>query len=126
MKNLQRLIPTAILASETHLLNNESKIPKEMNGYISSFGASIISAGLLPSVIFYSQKGESASERHKIILALQDILKQNYDLNIDLLAKVKDLYSSNIDQAEVNYLTDKINEAAIALKLAIRTFPKTS
>ncbi len=128
MKHLQKLIPTAITAVETHLKSGD-KVPKEMNGYISSFGASIISAGLLPSIIFFSQKGDSASERHNIILALQDILKAHGYPNLDLLKKIKELYTGpNIadNQPEITRLTTKINEAAIVLKLAIRTFPKTT
>lgn len=130
MKHIQKLIPIAIQA----VIDTEIKHPtngtvaKEMNGYISSFGASIISAGLLPSVIFFSQKGDSAAERHKIILALEAILKVIYqDTSLQLLTKVKELYTAeDLNQAAISRLTAKIADAAIALKLAIRTFPKSS
>lgn len=118
------MIPDAIEAAKNYLVEN-GKIKNEFNGYISSFGASIISAGLLPSVIFYSQKGESA-DRNKIITCIQFILqKHGYPNDFNLLKKIESLYRSTSNQSEINLLTDKIFDAAIALKLAIRTFPKS-
>jgi len=125
MKHIQKIIPSAIKAVETKIRKPSGEVDKEFNGYISSFGASIISAGLLPSVIFFSQQGESASERHKIILAIEEILQQPGGIlhpHKKLLMEVKD----NIGKREhINRLTEKISDAAIALKLAIRTFPKS-
>lgn len=122
-KYIQKIIPTAIQAAEEHLVNN-GKISSEFNGYISSFGASIISAGLLPSIIFYSQQGES-KERQKIIAAIEQILRTHGYPDIHLLRKVEELFKGENKQAEINRLTEKIFDAAIALKLAIRTFPKS-
>lgn len=126
MKRIQKLIPTAIKASEELLLENGKKveIDKEFNGYISSFGASIISAGLLPSVIFYSQKGDS-SDRHKIIGCIEYILQKHNNLEGSLLVKVKELFSSGNNTEKIRRLTDNVADAAVALKLAIRTFPKS-
>lgn len=122
-KHIQKIIPTAIEAAQQHLVK-DGKISSEFNGYISSFGASIISAGLLPSIIFYSQKGDS-NERQKIITAIQFVLQKHDYPNINLLKKVEELFKADNKQAEINRLTDKISDAAIALKLAIRTFPKS-
>ncbi len=128
MKKIQKLIPTAIIACKRILLDNERKtaIDSEFNGYISSFGASIISAGLLPSVIFYSQKGDSGTDRHKLISCIELILQSHGQLNIGLLEKVENLYSADNlhNTAEISRLTENISDAAVALKLAIRTFPK--
>ncbi len=123
MKRIQIMIPDAIEAARNNLVEN-GKIKNEFNGYISSFGASIISAGLLPSIIFYSQKGESA-ERNKIITSIEFILqKHGYPQDFNLLNRVKALYTGMTNQPEIDRLTDRIFDAAIALKLAIRTFPK--
>lgn len=122
-KHIQKIIPTAIEAAQQHLVES-GKISSEFNGYISSFGASIISAGLLPSIIFYSQKGDS-NERQKIIAAIETILKKHDYPSINLLKEVENLFKAENKQAEINRLTDKISDAAIALKLAIRTFPKS-
>ncbi|MCK9618743.1 MAG: hypothetical protein M0R21_13020 [Lentimicrobiaceae bacterium] len=127
MKRIQNMIPDAIQACHEILLDNGRKtaIDREFNGYISSFGASVISAGLLPSIIFYSQKGDSATDRPKIILCIQNILRKHGYSNLNLLDKVRTLFTGNTNQAEISLLTDKIFDAAIALKLAIRTFPKS-
>jgi CRISPR/Cas system CMR-associated protein Cmr5 small subunit len=129
MKRIQKLIPTAIEACSGILLDNgrKSAIDHEFNGYISSFGASIISAGLLPSIIFYSQKGDSGSDRHKLINCLELILQRHGHLTGGLLQQVQRLFSTNYtnNSAEITRLTENISDAAVALKLAIRTFPKS-
>ncbi|MCS6935780.1 MAG: type III-B CRISPR module-associated protein Cmr5 [Chitinophagales bacterium] len=122
-KHIQKLIPAAIEAAEKHLVKDKI-ISSEFNGYISSFGASIISAGLLPTVIFYSQKGDS-NERQKIIAALEEILRKHDYENINLLNKTIELFKADNQQDKINRLTEKISDAAIALKLAIRIFPKS-
>ena len=125
MKRIQKMIPAAMNIAGQKLVNHGA-IDRELNGYISSFGASVISAGLLPSIIFYSQKGES-SGRQKIIVCIEAILKNHgYPANLDLLQKVKTLFETNNSQPEINLLTEDIYDAAIALKLAIRTFPKSA
>jgi len=122
-KHIQKLIPTAIEAASI-LKEKDGTISSEFNGYISSFGASVISAGLLPSIIFYSQKGDS-TERQKIITAIETVLKKHDYPNINLLKKVEELFKSEDKQSEINRLTDKISDATVAIKLAIRTFPKS-
>jgi len=125
MKRIQIMIPDAIAAAKDYLLEPNGTIKNEFNGYISSLGASIISAGLLPSIIFYSQKGESA-DRNKIITCIEAILrKHGYPKDFSLLNNVKVLYTGANNQPEINRLTDRIFDAAIALKLSIRTFPKS-
>jgi CRISPR/Cas system CMR-associated protein Cmr5 small subunit len=125
MKRIQKLIPDAIQAVELNILNAGS-VNKEFNGYISSFGASIISAGLLPSVIFFSQKGEEkAKERHKIIIAIEYILQRPGGILYGG-KKILNEVSNNINnQPYMNQLTEKITDAAISLKLAIRIYPKS-
>jgi len=126
MKRIQKMIPTAMDVADRNLKNGQGQINKEFNGYISSFGSSIISAGLLPSVIFFSQKGESASNRHEVILCIEKILQQHGPIGHNIINEVKVLYQANpIDHATISRLTDSISDAAVALKLAIRTFPKT-
>ena len=132
MKAIQSWLPAAIDVAKARLLRPDKtdsdipKIDKEFNGYISSFGASVIAAGILPSVIFFSQKGDSASDRNLIIDCIEDLMKKKHYIRADdgLLKKIKILIETN-DRAELNRLTEKIGQAAIALKLAIRTFPKT-
>jgi CRISPR-associated protein Cmr5 len=87
---------------------NEEKncVPKEYNGYISSFGASIRQAGLLATVLFFENTSSSAAQdRSKVLRAIEYILELPQN-------SLKD----NLDR-------EKIEMAAVALKLAIRTYP---
>lgn len=125
MKNIEKYIPVALRALENNTIKivDNGKIDGTYNGYISSFGASIITSGLLPSFIFYSKKAENNREadRSQIVKALEFMLKDNavnlLTANESILNKVKINYSDN-------HLKQKIQECAIALKLAIRTYPK--
>jgi len=80
-------------------------VPKEYNGYISTFGASIRQAGLLATILFFENESSNAlQDRKKVLRAIESILgiPQNSIKN-------------NLDR-------DKIEMAAVALKLAIRTY----
>lgn len=124
MKRLQSLIPTALKAIDDKIKDTNGKVASEMNGYISSFGASLINAGLLPTIIFFSQKGGSSGGREKLIPAIEQILNTSDNPPINLLDEVKTIYSAqSIDQSKINRLTEKITDAALVLKLALRTFP---
>jgi len=101
---LQRAIESIIVKE---IYNEENNcVPKEYNGYISSFGASIRQAGLLATILFFENTSSSASQdRTKVLRAIEYIL----DLPQN---SIKD----NLDR-------EQIEMAAIALKLAIRTYP---
>lgn len=124
MAKLEKLIPTAIEAvAACNIVSADGTILSEFNGYISSFGASVINGGLLPAVIFYSQNGAS-SGRYKIITGLEYIIRVHYPAllgNYNLLNRLKNMVQAN---QPTGWLEEKIFDAAVALKLAIRTFPK--
>lgn len=124
MSQIEKLIPTAIQAVTHCKIVDKDGVPSEFNGYISSFGAAMINSGLLPSIIFYSQGGAS-NERQKVILGIEYILKKHHE---SLLYK-SSLVSTVADMVEkkspMSWFEEKVTEAAIALKLAIRTFPKS-
>jgi CRISPR/Cas system CMR-associated protein Cmr5 small subunit len=125
MKHIQKLIPSAIDAVKLSGITDEkNQVPSEFNGYISSFGASIISSGLLPSIIYYSQKKSANEDRTQIIKAIEYIIRNNFDDSaFSLLTSVKTLYSQeSLDFREIGILTTKVENALIALKLAIRIY----
>lgn len=131
MKNIEKILPTAIsiirdTEGDKAILNEKGEVPKEFNGYISSLGASIIMSGLLPTMVFFSQAGKSRGNRTTVIFAIENILNQAFP-NIlykekNLLKTVEDMVKNNKDMQR---LQEKIQLAAIALKLAIRIFPKS-
>ncbi len=129
MKTINKLLPTAIKVAEDKLLDDNQKIDEKMNGYFSSFGASILSAGLLPTVIFYNQADK---EKAKIITALNEMCLKERKLSKDentlpkylksLIEIEGKVYKMKMD--ELTKIENFVKEACIALKLAIRIFPK--
>lgn len=105
-KRIENYIPSALNALEEVGIVKNGEFPKEYNGYISSFGASIRQAGLLATILFYNAEESSATgDRKKIIKAIEKIIDvNNLQNNLDKKAQIED--------------------AAVALKLAIRTFKK--
>jgi len=76
MKKLNRLTPLA-LKSAKNLVEN-GRIPREYNGYIASFGASIILSGLLPAVAFYENINAVANQdKTKMTKAILSIIKED-------------------------------------------------
>jgi len=56
MKEIQKLFPYATAAVRKYLVDKKTpgEVDKEYKGYASSFGASVITAGLLPTLAFYT------------------------------------------------------------------------
>lgn len=125
MKTIERILPTAIEAVQNQVVSDK-KVPKEFNGYISSFGASIIMSGLLPTLVFFSQEGKSKGNRRSVIVAIEEILKKENNGLLSSEGSLLHTVKDNLNNADkIERLRNKIQEAAIALKLAIRIFPKS-
>jgi CRISPR-associated protein Cmr5 len=123
---IEKYLPAAIQAVEKIIRENNDPIPNEYKRYISSFGASVIQAGLLPAVAFYSSKASDSSsvDRTKVMDAILYILQQN-ETGINkqkLIDFVIDIINANTN---IEVWKNKIMDAATALKLAIRTFEIT-
>lgn len=115
-KRVEVMIPVAIDAIRKIILE-DNKVSKEYNGYISSFGASIIQSGLIPTIAFYENKSaNSKGNRSKITSAILYVITDGKNINGKLLDYV---LSKKEDDRVVK---QKINDAAISIKLAIRTF----
>lgn len=102
---------------------NGGQYDKVFKGYISSFGASIAQAGLLPTLIFYENKSDKASERPKVISALKIMLPDEY--HIDSLAKFlleKKKENPNNYKSEERKLLNLVTDAMVAIKLALRLY----
>ncbi len=115
-KNIEKYIPKAM-----EVLNDtfsDGKFPSSYNGYISSFGASIIQSGLLPTLALFENKDANTKEKKQLLTNLiLKILDNNHQENT-LLQYV---LSSKDDK---NYLKKQILDISIAIKLSIRTFKK--
>ena len=98
-------------------------LPNEYKGYISSYGAAVGQSGLLPATMFFSEKGNDKTKkmRCRLMRAIYAVLK-NETPKTD---------SDNQDHILLNYAKanfsnrkniQKVLDAAIALKMAMRGF----
>lgn len=117
MKKLDSLIPLAINAANNNIAKNGS-IPKEYNGYISSFGASARS-GLKPAVAFFENKNaDSVQDKTQLMKAVLEIICKYRQIHQEHATLMEYVLSSETD----GFLKKDVMDAATALKLAIRTF----
>jgi len=117
MKKLDSLIPLAIDAANNNLAEN-GRIPKEYNGYISSFGASARS-GLKPAVAFFENKNaDSMQDKTKLMKAVLEIICKYRQIHPEPATLMEYVLLPETN----GFLKKDVMDAATALKLAIRTF----
>ena len=107
-RRIEKFIPKAMEAIEKHGIAKDGTVPRQFNGYISSFGASIRMAGIVPTVLFFKNSDNAEEAREKVVEAIETILGESL---ID---------DDNLPNRRVG--RDAIEDAATALKLAVRTF----
>ena len=108
-KYIDKLIPEAI--NKLSELENNGSIDKVYQGYLASFGPTVIASGLIRTVAIYADKSDSNKKRRNLTKLMFELI----DLDLDEF--VKD------EKSNTNYvLKNKILEANIACKLSIRTF----
>lgn len=112
-KRIDSYIPEAIRVLDEEF--SDGKIPSAYNGYISSFGASIIQSGLKPTLALFENKNASTKENKEFLTKIiLKVLDKNYKGN-SLLKYV-------LEKGNEAILKDKITDISIAIKLSIRTF----
>lgn len=110
----QEIVKAQKALKECGIVDQNGSYNPVFGGYISTFGASLVQAGLLPTVIFYENKKSEAKERYKVILALQKML----NLNVPQMAVYLLQNKKSDDQAYIAQVAD----AMVALKLALRMY----
>jgi len=115
-----------ILNQDRNEIVNSGKIPSEYNGYIASFGPTVIQSGLVQTLTFYCRNDGKAKDRRKILNLICNTLVNAEYLDNDEIEKVSKLsaYVRSKDETERISLKSLILECAAACKLAMRTFPK--
>jgi len=111
-KNIEKHIPKAM-----EVLSNtftDGIIPSAYNGYISSFGASVIQSGLLPTLALFENTNASTKENKESLTYLIHQILTDRDDDVSLLRYA---LANNPEM-----LKDDILDISIAIKLAIRTF----
>ncbi len=135
-KQVEKFIPAALQAvrdvlAQPDIDGRKTIVFEEYDGYAASFGASVVTAGLLPTVSFYTNvhKKEKKEEdevkkprRYKMLKALAAILRDNgfTQLTNDETALL-DFINTETNRADRALKAD-IVAASIALKLALRNF----
>lgn len=139
-KNIEKLIPIAIKVvekeleveidkkvkdkdKETYTMQRVKVVPSQYNGYISSLGAGLVQAGLLPTLAFYSNlQSKSEQDRLKLLKAIYRVIENQMEGELkgdELLKKAIEIQGNT---SEMYLLKTQIRNAAVAIKLAIRTF----
>ena len=116
-KRIEEYIEKAIKLIEEDLANKKiESLPSAFNGYISSFGAGLIQSDLKIAIaLFENKKSSKKADSTYLMNLILRIIDENP--KEDMLLK----YIINSGENE-NMLKSKIKDAAIAVKLAIRTF----
>ncbi|MCX6578825.1 MAG: hypothetical protein NT166_01415 [Candidatus Aminicenantes bacterium] len=138
MKRIDKLIPTAINAITDNHIPVKNCVPNEYKGYIDTFGAGIVQNGLIPAIIFYEtaegKPGESNTadkekkgiyeNRNKLMKAILQVIRENkkevYPPAVDTLFEY--VMAKKNAKMEEKQIRQKVVDAAIAVKLALRTF----
>jgi CRISPR-associated protein Cmr5 len=113
-KTIERYIPKAM--EVLSIAFSDGIVPSSYNGYISSFGASIIQSGLKPTLALFENKNASTKEeKHLLTSLILEILNKNTK-ETSLLRYILD------NSKDEQYLKQQIMDISIAIKLSIRTF----
>lgn len=111
-KKIDQLIPKAMEKLAT--LSKNDVINKVYQGYLASFGPTVISSGLLQTVMFYS--GDDS--KNKVIKIMYELIKNDLNTNAETM---QDFLTQNNNYKKYS-IKNKILETNIACKLSIRTF----
>lgn len=106
------------------IVNKDGEYDKVFKGYISSFGASIAQAGLIPTIIFYESESDQAKDRPKVVKALMQLLDQEYQVMslAQCLLRKRDNKGKEDYEKEEKQLLKKMTVAIVAIKLALRLY----
>lgn len=122
MKIKNEYIQNAVNALNQSAIVVNEQYNSVFKGYISGLGASIIQAGLLPSVILYENSPSSRDDKGKVIDAIVYMLVHQFQYTgLKDTSLSNYIISEHLSGNEYKLLLD-INEALIAIKLALRMF----
>lgn len=126
---LKKLIPVAIqVIQDVQIANGQGIVPSVYKGYISSFGAGIVQAGLLPAVIFF-ENAEGDESKEKVCKAIRLMVDRENRATFrpddyDAYHLSQHILHNNL-QYDSRFLK-KVTLYAIALKIALRTYKMES
>ncbi len=111
-RNIEAYIPKVLEVLDRTF--TEGVVPSAYNGYISSFGASIMQSGLLPTLALFENTNASTKENKEYLSYLIVQVLRGDTADVSLLRYVLD--------GNQKLLKKEILDISIAIKLSIRTF----
>lgn len=153
LRSIDDYIPLAVTAIQDFLCYRDGEIStqetkegivpgdvnKKYQGYLASFGPSVLQAGLLPTLAFCGtvDKGSKHADRAFVLEAIMSILRSESGSEVkeqDHLLKYilkkaalrenpQRLTQADLDETVLTGLEDQILGVVVALKLALRIFP---
>ncbi|WOC31810.1 MULTISPECIES: type III-B CRISPR module-associated protein Cmr5 [Caproicibacterium] len=118
-RKVDALIPRAYDILAKVEIAKDGKIDKAWRGQIASFGAAISMGSLLSAVCFFSDNGNAAVERKKLMNGIFLLIKDEYSKQISNANTLFELISQKSNGKK---LKEDILNAAIALKLAMNLY----
>ena len=122
MKTKAEDIALAKTALENSHIVRNGQYESVFNGYISSFGASLVQAGLLPTIIFFENDSD-AKDRPLVIEALKKMMgiDKNTTMASYILGKNE---GTDIRRCDDTVFVQDVVRCMTAMKLALRMFDK--
>ena len=121
MKTVNNYLKKADQAIKDTQIAVNGKIPTAYKGAVSSFGASIVMSGLVPTIQFYL--GNSERKEADTMKILEAIARVVYTDGACTAERMKTEIMANINnRVEMNKHKKKITDAAIALKIMMRSY----
>jgi len=111
-RNIEAYIPKVLKVLDSTF--TDAVVPSAYNGYISSFGASIMQSGLLPTLALFENTNASSKENKEY---LSYIIVQVLRGNVEDVSLLRHVLEGNQE-----LLKKEILDISIAIKLSIRTF----
>lgn len=111
-RNIEAYIPKVLKVLDRTF--TDAVVPSAYNGYISSFGASIMQSGLLPTLALFENTNASSKENKEY---LSYIIVQVLRGNVEDVSLLRHVLEGNQE-----LLKKEILDISIAIKLSIRTF----
>lgn len=105
------------------IVNVSKEYDSVFGGYISSFGASLVQAGLLPTIIFYEKEDSDSVGRPKTIAALKTMM--NIDDSTTMAAYILTTKNGGGQRLcdDPSFVSAVVRNMT-ALKLALRMYKK--
>jgi len=133
-KRIEKYFPAAMNAIDTVFPKTKGEIAKEFQGYISAFGSAVLQMGLMPTLAVHADEGSGAAQDKRLLLQVLALTLTHTNgvlssaAQQSLKGKEKELFKIAVqgNQDLRQELREHLLDAAVAVKLCLRTYKLTS